>query len=386
MKVSKKLLKSLEVNPDSGASHANLLSLLEEININTIVLPKYQTVKRWDQKKDRDLLNYILGGKAPISAISMHEVGADDQIEYISYIDRLNDIDRKKVKWTTIDGQQRLTCLLYCYINHEESKDIVLDLKKGHFIINSNEFKKHCQVPAGILLNRDITILKEYCASRDELKSNYDTISDTRHKFFRYKLTLNVAKDMNIDEQIDWFIKLNNAGSTIPELQLILTALNKYGIDVYAEYTSVFKEILRSVDMEESYKINSSEISAPIAVLNAYMEVEDGRKHNMNWSPITSDHRAKVFVKKNKEYIQKAFKVTLDTLRVVANFIKDKDINIANIDYKHVNFITSMMIYREFSKINLELEEKLIEWINSTDFTNRTNREKREIYNKLLSI
>lgn len=36
-----------------------------------------------------------------------------------------------------------------------------------------------------------------------------------RNKFMQYSYNIQVGNDMNLDEQVDWFIKLNTAGSQL---------------------------------------------------------------------------------------------------------------------------------------------------------------------------
>ena len=43
----------------------------------------------------------------------------------------------------------------------------------------------------------------------------YQILLSIRNKFMQYSYNIQVGNDMNLDEQVDWFIKLNTAGSQL---------------------------------------------------------------------------------------------------------------------------------------------------------------------------
>ena len=76
----------------------------------------------------------------------------------VSFIDRelLDNVERGQ--YSVVDGQQRLTTNYKAYVNHEDFRNIVLDLGKGVFTEVQGAIRNN-QIPAGVLLHKDDSLL-----------------------------------------------------------------------------------------------------------------------------------------------------------------------------------------------------------------------------------
>jgi hypothetical protein len=84
-----------------------------------------------------------------------------DYVPQVSFIERelIEDVIRGQSSIT--NGQQRLTTNYKAYINHEDFRNVVLDLIRGEFIIVQNAIKRH-QIPVGVLLNKEDSFFFNY--------------------------------------------------------------------------------------------------------------------------------------------------------------------------------------------------------------------------------
>lgn len=384
MKASRKLSDAISFNPSKSTQLMAIEEIVNRCLVNDILLPQYQTGIRWTIFKYVDLLNYQLSGKAPVSAVSMHEIQNGDDVEQISYIDRTRVEGNLARKLSTTDGQQRITCNLKTYINDPSFRQIVLDLKKGKFLINPDEVKKDYQIPVGFLMNKDYAELQNYAASRKPLDDNFQLLVFIRTKLLQYNYVVNIGKGMSKIEQLEWFEKLNNAGSKIPGVQLKLTALTKSGIDIYAEYTNKFMDILDEHGLSHLLPMKNTEFSIPIALLNPYIEVATGKEHSQNWSPMPSDVKAKDLCSLNADKIRAGFEQTLESLKRAIQFYRDNGIKVNRYDY--ITYLTGFFVYMQNEELNSSQTEELLRWHKGTDFTNKSNSERRTIFTELLNL
>src|SRR5699024_3569327 len=172
------------------------------------------------------------------------------------------------------DGQQRLTCLYKAYTNDPDLENIVFDISKGKFILIKSKIKNY-QIPVGILLNKDINTFYEYINSNSFLKKDLtkDAVLSVRKKFLGYSFVVNWAEDLNEDEQIEWFEKLNNAGTQVSRLQMKFSKMLVKGLDIYPQYVVPYVERIYSRGLNKLFKTKATETSFPIAALNPAYEV-----------------------------------------------------------------------------------------------------------------
>lgn len=112
----------------------SIFDMCQKIESKAITLPLYQRDLSWTLTKCIDLLNYQLLGKAPVSPISMNIIlSTKECVPQVSFIDRDIMDDVMYSQMSVVDGQQRLTTNFKAYINHDDFRNIVLDLGKGYF-------------------------------------------------------------------------------------------------------------------------------------------------------------------------------------------------------------------------------------------------------------
>ena len=178
MKVNPILTAATKFNPTKKSFQMNVEDLCEKIDTNEITLPLYQRDLSWTLQKAVDLFNYQLFGKAPVAPISINQINNIDlAVPQISFLDRevIEKSEIKNAHYSVVDGQQRLTTSYKAYIKNDDFRNIFLDVQKAKFRIIEGEVSKS-QIPVGILLNKDIDVLKSYLIENKTFNDLYDIL------------------------------------------------------------------------------------------------------------------------------------------------------------------------------------------------------------------
>ena len=321
------LLAAANINPTKNSSQDYIFALCENIEKNELTLPLYQRDLSWTLKKCVELLNYQLLSKSPISAISINIINNTDPeyaVPQVSFIDRelLPNILRGQM--SVVDGQQRLTTNYQAYCNHPDLKNVVLDLGKGEFFINTESVRRN-QIPVGILLNKDESVLIDYTNQHGVLSGVLSSLLQIRGKIKTYQYTINFATDLSEEEQINWFEVLNNAGSRVSIIQMRFSKLKAHGLDIYTQYIHPYGNKVSEYGYDY-FKPQKTHVSYPIAALNPSYELLFSDKHASNFSTMSSDTKDSQLCKLKPEQLQECFKMTLNALDKALQFIEDNDL------------------------------------------------------------
>lgn len=381
------LLKNIAFHdPTKETVNKSISQICTEVSNGEIVMPIFQRDLAWTTKKKVELYNFQLNGSAPVSPISMNKIGAKSvDMPHVTLIEReeLNG-DSIKGYLSVIDGQQRISTNYQAYVNDESIRSIVLDLTRGKFLdLKDRDIRKN-QIPVGVLYNQDHNVFTEYLRNHPLLAEfNVSSLlGQIRTKFFNYFYTVNFAQDLPGEEQIKWFDVLNLAGSRVPDVQMKLTRLQIKGVDFYKEYSNIFQEKL------ELYGLNlfvqkHTEVSIPLATLNSSVEIILNRKHSSNYSPIPSDTKETTISEMKPDELRKCFKMTLDGLDRVLNFYDENNLpEPSRIDY--ITYLTGYFVYKNEKPLKPLEKENLVDWYHNVVFVNKSNSQRREIFNTLL--
>lgn len=211
-------------------------------------------------------------------------------------------------------------------------------------------------------------------------------LGQVRTKFFNYFYTINYAQDLSGKEQIQWFDVLNLAGSKVPEIQMKLTRLQIKGLDFYKEYSNVFRDKLEVVGLDHLFIQKNTEVSIPLATLNASFEVVSGKGgHSLNYSPMASDKKESFISEMNPVQLRNCFIMTLEGLDKALDLINNNNLSDpSKIDY--ITYLTGYFVYNKdkMSTFNEQNELNLINWYNEAQFVNKSNQDRRTMYQDLL--
>lgn len=385
------LMREADFDPSKERKDMTIRKLCEDIEEGNVVLPVFQTYIRWTKEKVKDLFNYQLSGKAPVAPISINLIDNPTQvIEQISFLDRrMLDKETLVGKFSVADGQQRLSANYKAYINDPELSNIVLDLKKGCFLIydlNVQTEPTNFQIPVGVLYNKEQSVFLNYVNSKTSLKKDTikDVLASIRKKHQNYYYVVNFATNLSKQEQMKWFEVLNLAGSQVTASMVYLTDLLVKGIDFYTEYAIPFGEILDNYGYGQLFPRKSAEISIPLAALNpAFYKITEKMKTN-NSSPIPSDVKPKLIGQASVEDIKEMIRITLNSLKETLQFIYDTK-NVKKPDRIDViTYLVGLFTENNISKMNDEQKTFVVKWINEVDFINNSNKLRREKYIQLL--
>lgn len=386
IKINSELAEAASFNPTKQSQTKSVFDMCADIANERITLPLYQRDLSWNIGKAIKLFNYQMFGKAPVAPISMNQIGDSNTIPQISFIkrERLTDIQPQGVL-SIVDGQQRLATNYKAYINDDSFKKIVLDVTKATFKEIKSSPRPN-QVPVGILLNKDQYRLREYLQNNGTLDILYAALLEVRSKMTNYSYTVHIAKNLNEDEQIEWFDVLNTAGSRVTGIQLAFSKIKLHDFDIYKKYVEPFKNQLSDYGLDELMTPFTTKVSYPIVSLNPAFEVKfNNGVHGANYAPIPSDTKERALVKLDKLELETLSQVTLVALKSALELIYRNELvqNINKIDY--VLYLTGYFVFHPNQ--NLKLHEKnLVDWIKNVDFVNKSNKARREIYTELLKI
>lgn len=389
MVINKELIIAAGYNPTKESRQKPVFQMCELIEKGEISLPLYQRDLSWTLNKAIELLNYQLLGKSPVSPISINVIiNVKEAVPQVTFIERdiVDDVVRGQM--SVVDGQQRLTTNYKAYINHDDFKTIVLDLGKGGFI-KYDEQPRNNQIPVGILLNKDDAVLFDYTSNHRSLSEpkTINLLLQVRNKLKDYNYTINQAEDLTEDEQIKWFEVLNNAGSRVSIIQMRFSKLKAHGIDIYTQYTNIYKEKMYERGYDDFFTPQKTNVSYPIAALNPAYEVIEGKEHNNNFAPMPSDTKENQLCNlcnKNPDNLKKCFEITLEAMDKALDFIADNNLKKPNrVDY--VNYLLGYFVFNK-EKLDDEKINKLINWYNTVNFRNKSNSSRRKIFMELLKI
>lgn len=386
IRVNENLKKAASINPTNKTHRMTIFELCRDIETNEIILPLYQRDVSWTMEKNIELLNYQLLGKAPVSPISMNEIKDETlAIPQVEFISRELITDNLRRKLSVTDGQQRLTCNFKAYTNHEDFKDIVLDIKNGKFDLKK-EYRDY-YIPVGILLNKEEKVMFDYCKKNDFLSNDEvkDVILQIRNKIKSYTYTINQAEDLTEEQQIEWFEVLNNAGSRVTKIEMDIAKQRAKGIDAYKEYIQIFKEKILEYD-GKLFRQKTTEVSYPMTLLNSAYEFLKKKEHANNYSPIASDYTFGILDDfKTKEEVLEVFSVTLKAVDRAIDFIKTNNLKKKK-RIEYVTYLSGYFVFNNTKDIEESRKKRLINWYNESDFTDRGNTEKRDMFSELLHI
>lgn len=381
---NEKLRSYLENDPTKETKQLSIRQLCEEIESGSLILPIFQTSLRWTEHKAVDLFNYQLMGKAPVAPISINLID-NPNIKFTQHVTFLHreSIEKQSIfnKMSVTDGQQRLSTNYKAYTNHADFSNIVLDLKSENFKLISGEIKNY-QIPVGVLYNKDFSTLEDYVKKNKYMGSMpiFSLLDRIRNKFLGYYYTINYARNMNEEEQMEWFDVLNLAGSTVTAVMVNLSELLAKGVDFYKNFADPFLVILAKYHFADLLQKKSTEVSIPLASLNANIELISGRQKSTNFSPIPSDVKPEILATLSTSQIEEIFSNTLKNLENACNFLISIEFTPTRIDY--LTYLLSAFSYMNTPQP--KQLETLKSWVIKVDFNNKSNSERRKIYSDLI--
>lgn len=383
IRISKHLKEMASINPTKQSQLLPVQTINTMIDQKQIVLPLYQRDVSWTIKQAVSLLNYEILGKAPVAPLSFNKIEKkDQQTTLVTFIERevLAPDEYAFVSWSVVDGQQRITTNYKAYIDHPDFRNIVLDISRGKFIETTSTIKEG-QIPVGKLFNKSDD--EFYAATEGYERSVFNVLQSVRNKYQQYNYTINLATDLNEDEQILWFEVLNNAGSKVSIIQMRFSKLKSHGFDIY-EYTRSFKNAIISANADYAafFKPQKTSMSYPVSALNAAYEKVTGRIHEKHYTPMPSDTKENQLCRLSVDKLKECCSMTLDALNYTLDFMAKHDLEQPN-RMDHINYLVGYFVYNG-KNLTPDDEGNLCSWFNNTDFTNTSNSERREIYSKLL--
>ncbi|MGC6768806.1 GmrSD restriction endonuclease domain-containing protein [Enterococcus sp. LJL51] len=386
VRINKKIVAAVGFNPTKKSHQLSILDMCKYIKRNKITLPLYQRDLSWNVQKSMALLNYQLFGKAPVAPISINQMSTGiNAVPQVSFINR-ELIDSNQIEadhQSVVDGQQRLSTNYKAYTNHEDFRNIFLDVSAAKFKIVDGSIKDY-HVPVGVVLNEDDGVLLHHLQEKDLVQELFPILTQVRSKMMSYNYTINIADNLTEDEQIEWFEVLNNAGSRVSALQMSFSKLKLHDFDIYSDYVAPFKEKIQTFGYDELFSPFTTNVSYPVASLNpAFEKVKKNGQHSNNYAPIPSDTKESQITKLTVDDLKKVIELSLGGLDRALSFIQNNDLEefVDRMDY--ILYLVGYFIFND--NLDIKTEENLVMWIETIDFSNKSNGERRNIFDKLIN-
>jgi len=385
VRVNKKMLEAAPFNPTKKRHQLSITDMCSKILENKITLPLYQRDLSWNLNKSVDLFNYQLFGKAPVAPISINQISDKSTlVPQVSFIDR-ELVDQEHIDaahQSVVDGQQRLSTNYKAFINHEDFRNVFLDVSSAKFkVVNTHIKDSH--IPVGVLLNKDQSKLLEYLTEKKLVEKLYPVLIDVRSKIMSYNYTINIADNLNENEQIEWFEVLNNAGSRVTALQMSFSKLKLHQFDIYTDYVNPFKEKITSYGFDDLFSPFTTNVSYPVASLNPAYEVVMSRQHRTNYAPIPSDTKEGQITDLEMPDLTSVITLSLTSLESALDFLATNDLS------DHVDRMDYILYLTGYYAFNHNPSEddlvSLIYWTKNVNFGNKSNGHRREIFDKLIT-
>ncbi|MHA6657910.1 GmrSD restriction endonuclease domain-containing protein [Staphylococcus xylosus] len=385
MKINNKIKVAASFNPTKKSHQLSIYDMCYKIDRNEVTLPLYQRDLSWNLSKSVSLFNYQLFGKAPVAPISINQISDKDTlVPQISFIER--DLIKEDLinaaHQSVVDGQQRLSTNYKAFKDHDDFRNIFLDVSSAKFKVVDTKVKDS-YIPVGVLLNEKQEKLLDYLEERGLVSQLYPVLLEVRSKIMTYNYTINIAENLTEDEQIEWFEVLNNAGSRVSALQMSFSKLKLYDFDIYTDYINPYKEQIMNYGFEELLSPFTTNISYPVASLNPAFEVMmTSRNHKTNFAPIPSDTKENQITSLSLKYLNQITQLSLGSLEKSLEFLEKNDLvdKVTRMDY--ILYLTGYFVFN--NNPTSENLDYLKIWVNKVNFGNKSNGERRRIFDKLI--
>ena len=107
------------------------------------------------------------------------------------------------------------------------------------------------------------------------------------------------------------------------------------------------------------------------------------KPHSGNYAPIPSDTKENQLCNLSPEQLTQCFSMTLAALDRTLDFINENTpTQLPRIDY--INYLLGYFIFHN-EVLTEDNKEKLLQWMDNVDFTNKSNSERRDIFTALIT-
>lgn len=243
------MLAAMDMNVEKiVVNRYSLGNLMWSMAQGTLRIPRFQREFVWSRNKIIDLLDSMYK-EYPIGTIFLWEAPAEfnHMLRTVTYLQQ-PDAERNKAYTLILDGQQRLTSL-YAVVNGLK----IEDEDYGKFV-----FDLAATAPENLFRYRQPDN-KRWVAVQDILKNDnsvYDglTDSDYRKRFSRcfqllntYPFSVVLVKDVDIEDAIEIFERINRAGKQLTRYDLITASVLTDSFDLREKTNTAIVDPLRNV-------------------------------------------------------------------------------------------------------------------------------------------
>lgn len=427
-----------------------LQQIFELIDTNRIYLPAFQRDTSWRIQDRVKLLNFMLYGHSYLVPLAMNKLALstaegeyarlDPERTPITEKERTEELKNASQTndsiMSLVDGYQRVSTLNFCRKGTEEVETIFYDVLKFEFV-GTTRPKGSCIHVYELLCDDDVDnydFFNQFVSSLPK-KLRIATIQElqkVRQKLLTYSFNVLETSGLTSEDELKWFVKLNDSGVTLTQAQLEMSPLTCRGFR-FTKFSTDFRAIVNSgvwyangIDLmpkiTTQVSMPAASLTVPTAIIKCNGQVS---LHNLNYSPILSDVKTKEWGTKwvedhinAVEIAEKMASVSLRALEAVVNFWDANNLQKAGLEltndqsnpnrlrrdhllYSHgyilwkyaADFVLFMADSTKEAVDAKTLEFKLepvdgdyiITWMKNNSLHNKSNAEKRELFKELIN-
>src|SRR5699024_11654088 len=119
--------------------------------------------------------------------------------------------------------------------------------------------------------------------------------------------------------------------------------------------------------------------------LNSVSEVNCEKRHALYERPIASDTEESFISDMEIDDLRRAFNMTIDGINSALDFISENNLSTPSIiDY--ITYLTGYFVFNKNKEISYQNKNNLVDWYNNVNFSNKTNSERRKMFDQLINI
>ena len=221
--------------------------IFQELEQGNMRIPRFQREYVWERSKIVKLLNSI-SKSYPIGSFFLWETDTSMEalVRNVAELNLPTKPQSNQFKFI-LDGQQRITSLYVALkgkiLNDVDYSTICYNLEKKEFLIPRLKTEQH-NIPVwkiwdGKEFNK---LLKQYASAGEELEQQTDALMNCKDLLTSYPISVIMSREMEVDEVIDIFERINQGGKRLSMFDLVNAATWKTDFDLREEIDTFWSE------------------------------------------------------------------------------------------------------------------------------------------------
>jgi len=331
-----------------------LNDIFKKLEEGSMKIPRFQRAYVWERSKIVMLLNSIYH-EYPIGTFFLWETSADMQnfCRDITEFGFPNKPDSSKFSFI-LDGQQRITSLYVALngktLNKTDYSTICFNIEKKEFKVPTLKTEQN-NIPVWQIYN-DREFSKLMMKYSQEGKMDFaQTVMECHNILWQYPISINISKNMELDEVVTIFERINMGGKRLTLFDLVHASVWSSDFDL--------REKIKEFNYEPAIRA-FGEISAEIFTQSLALNLKED---------CTNKHQLKL----DNAECKSVWDNTIECIRLAIDYIKGFGVQrLEIIPYQSIISMIQFYFYKSGEKyISQELSAYIEEWFWTVTFSQR---------------